>query len=156
MKKILFLALVLIARSVFTENTIIAVVNNSPISLNSVQYEFIVAKSKEDKIEILKDQIDFILQLQKANILNIQPTLEDINLALLEIAQSNKLSIDELLNYDEIKNIKQETSERLSILNLQRYIRENSIDEGIVNLRISFSLAVCVSKFYICLSFIYR
>ena len=91
MKKILFLALVLIARSVFTENTIIAVVNNSPISLNSVQYEFIVAKSKEDKIEILKDQIDFILQLQKANILNIQPTLEDINLALLEIAQSNQM-----------------------------------------------------------------
>ena len=62
MKKILALILVLATGIVFAENTIIAVVNNLAISLNSVKDNFLYAKTNEDKIGIINTQIDGILQ----------------------------------------------------------------------------------------------
>jgi len=125
MKNILVILLVFITGSSLSENTIIAVVNENPISMNSVQDKLIAVSSNKEKIEIINNQIDIILQLQKANILKINPTEENINSALFEIAENNNLSIDELLNYDEIEFVKQEISERLSILYLQSYITQD-------------------------------
>ena len=90
MKKILALILVLATGIVFAENTIIAVVNNLPISLNSVKDNFLSAKTNEDKIGIINTQIDIILQLQKVEEFNLKPTPKhDINKVLSDIAQSN-------------------------------------------------------------------
>ena len=49
----------------FAENTIIALVNNEPISLHSLNNDSISAKTNEKKIEIINTQIDKILQLQE-------------------------------------------------------------------------------------------
>ena len=125
MKKILALILVLATGIVFAENTIIAVVNNLPISLNSVKDNFLFAKTNEDKIEIINTQIDSILQLQKVEELNLKPSQTDINKVLSDIAQSNNIAMDELSNIDDIGLIKKEISDKLSILNLQRYITQD-------------------------------
>ena len=121
MKNILVLLLVVITGNVYSENTIIAIVNNSPILLNSLQNELLKANSNEKKIEVVNAQIDIFLQLQKVNEFNLWPTEENINKVLIDIAQSNNLSIDELLNFEEINSITKEITEKLSILNLQRY-----------------------------------
>ena len=49
MKKILVFFLVMFSSNVFSENTIIALVNNTPVTLNSVQINLknIVSKMKE-------------------------------------------------------------------------------------------------------------
>ena len=60
MKKILALFLVFFAGIIFAENTIIAVVNNEPISLHSLNDEFISAKIDEKRIEIINTKIFFI------------------------------------------------------------------------------------------------
>ena len=125
MKKILALILVLATGIVFAENTIIAVVNNLPISLNSVKDNFLSAKTNEDKIGIINTQIDNILQLQRVEELNLKPSQTDINKVLTDIAQSNNITIDELSNFDDISLIKKEIAGKLSILNLQRYITED-------------------------------
>ena len=125
MKKILALILVLATGIVFAENTIIAVVNNLAISLNLVKDNFLSAKTSEDKIEILNTQIDSILQLQRVEELNLKPSQTDINNVLSDIAQSNNITLDELSNFDDIGLIKKEISEKLSILNLQRYITQD-------------------------------
>ena len=125
MKKILALFLVLVTGIVFAENTIIAVVNNLPISLNSVKDNFLSAKTNEDKIEIINTQIDSILQLQRVEELNLKPSQTDINNVLSDIAQSNNITLDELSNFDDIGLIKKEISDKLSILNLQRYITQD-------------------------------
>ena len=125
MKKILALILVLATGIVFAENTIIAVVNNLPISLNSVKDNFLSAKTNEDKIGIINTQIDIILQLQRVEELNLKPSQTDINKVLTDIAQSNNITIDELSNFDDISLIKKEISDKLSILNLQRYITQD-------------------------------
>jgi hypothetical protein len=54
MKKILALFLVFLMGITFAENTIIAIVNNEPISLHSLNDNFISAKTNEKKIEIIK------------------------------------------------------------------------------------------------------
>jgi len=106
MKNILVLLLVVITGDVYSENTIIAIVNNSPILLNSLQNELLKANSNEKKIEVVNAQIDIFLQLQKVDEFNLKPTEEDISKVLIDIAQSNNLSIDELLNRKELNDIK--------------------------------------------------
>ena len=125
MKNILVLFLVVITGNALSENTIIAIVNTSPILLNSLQNEFLKANSNEKKIEVINAQIDIYLQLQEVDKLNLRPTEENINKVLIDVAKSNNLLIDELLNFKEIETIKKEISEKLSLLNLQRYITKD-------------------------------
>jgi peptidyl-prolyl cis-trans isomerase SurA len=125
MKKILALFLVFFTGIALAENTIIAVVNNEPISFNSIKDDLISAKINGKKIEIINTQIDYILQLQKVEDLNLKPSKENINKVLLDVAKSNNMTIDELSNIDDIDLIKKEISEKLSILNLQRYITQD-------------------------------
>ena len=122
MKKILVLFLVFFTGNVLSENTVIAVVNSTPISLNSVQSEIFPNKSKEEIIEEVNAQIYMTLQLQKVSEFDLWSTEDDINQVLFDIAKKNDLSIEELLNFDEIDLLKNEISEKLSILNLQRFI----------------------------------
>ena len=125
MKKILALFLVFFTGIALAESTIIAVVNNEPISLHSLNDEFISAKKIENKIAIINNQIDNILQLQKVEDLNLIPSAQNIDKVLLDAAKSNNITIDELSNFDDIGLIKKEISEKLSILNLQRYITQD-------------------------------
>ena len=122
MKKILVLFLVFFTGNVFSENTVIAVVNSTPISLNSVLSEIFPNKSKEEIIEEVNAQIYITLQLQKVSEFDLWSTEDDINQVLFDIAKKNDLSIEDLLNFDEIDLLKNEISEKLSILNLQRFI----------------------------------
>ena len=55
MKKILVFFLVFFTGNAFSENTVIAVVNSTPISLNSVQSEIFPNKSKEEIINYIKE-----------------------------------------------------------------------------------------------------
>jgi peptidyl-prolyl cis-trans isomerase SurA len=125
MKKILALFLVFFTGIAFAENTIIALVNNVPISLHSLKDDFMSAKTNEEKIEIINAQIDYILQLQKVGDLNLIPSAQNIDKVLLDVAKSNNITIDDLSNFDDIDLIKKEISEKLSILNLQRYITQD-------------------------------
>ncbi len=125
MKKKLAIFLVFFTGFTFAENTIIALINNAPISLHSLKDDFMSAKTNEKKIEILNAQIDYILQLQKVEDLNLIPSAQNIDKVLLDVAKSNNITIDELSNFDDIDLIKKEISEKLSILNLQRYITQD-------------------------------
>mgnify|MGYP001157421408 CR=1 FL=1 len=125
MKKILALFLLLISGNVFSENTIVAIVNYNPILLSSLQNELLSANSKKEKIEVLNTQIDTTLQLQKVNEYNLNPTKKDIQSVIVDIAKNNNITVDELINFDEIDLIKKEISDKLSILNLQRYITKD-------------------------------
>ncbi len=125
MKKILVLFLVFVTGMVLAENTIIAIVNNAPISLHSLKDNFLSSKTVEEKIEILNAQIDITLQLQKVSEFNLRPTYEDVEAVLNDVAKNNNFSMNDLLNFDEIDSIKNEIVEKLSILNLQRFITHN-------------------------------
>ena len=125
MKKFIVLFLLIFSEISFSENTIIAIVNNSPVLVSSFENEIFLKKPYSEKIELINAQIDLFIQLEKAKELNILPNEADINKILIDIAKNNNLSTEELLNFDEIESIKKEVIEKLAILNLQRYITKD-------------------------------
>ena len=126
MKRVLALLFILSTGSVFGENIILAVVNNSAITSNFLEPFLFNSKSKESKVDIINQRINIILQLQKAKELNIEASLSDVNLALLEISKSNNISLEQLQAYPEFLSLKTEVSEKISILNLQRYVLQKT------------------------------
>jgi len=125
MKRVLALIFILSAGPVFAENIIIALVNNSLITYNSLEPLLINARSKDHKIDIINQRINDILQMEKAKEFLIKASLQDVNLALVEISKSNNISLEQLQAYPEFSSLKNEVSEKISILNLQRYITKD-------------------------------
>ena len=130
MKRVLSLLLIFNISVIFAENTIVAIVNNSPITYKSIETNLLNTSTNENKVDIVNEKIDSILQLQKAKELNVQASKSDINGTLLSIATSNKISIDQLRAYPEFSYLEIEVSEKITILNLQRLItRDITISE---------------------------
>ena len=125
MKKILVFFLVAFTSCVFSNNTIIALVNNSPITLNSVQINLKEANTKDEKILIINNHIENILQIHKAIELDLTPTKREMDNVLNELAQNNNLSLKELMDFENFSSIERELIEKLSILNLQRFITKD-------------------------------
>jgi len=130
MRGAIFLLLLFFSGHIFANNTIIAVVNNFTISSNLIKTKALNRSSKQEKINTIYLHISKILQLQKAKELNIEASENDINNALLVFAKNNNITIDQLHSYPEFLSLETEVSEKISILNLQRYITKHiTIDE---------------------------
>jgi parvulin-like peptidyl-prolyl isomerase len=127
MRSLLALILFLNFGTCFAENTILAVVNNEVVTLNSVEQKLNIANSNEEKIAIIKNRIDTILQLTKVREFDIYPTQLDISQALIQLANINEITIEQLNSYPEISLLTREVTEKLSILNLQRFITKDLI-----------------------------
>jgi len=121
----LFLIFMLNISTVFAENTIIALVNNTPITFKSIEAQLSNDNSYENKVASVDEKINSILQLQKAKELKIEASSNDVNLVLLNIAKTNNISLEQLQSYPEFLSLKIQVSERISILNLQRYITKD-------------------------------
>ena len=127
MRSLLALIFFLNFGTCFAENTILAIVNNEVVTLNSVEQKLNIANSNEEKIAIIKNRIDTILQLTKVREFDISPTQSDINQALIQLANINEITIEQLNSYPEISLLTREVTEKLSILNLQRFITKDLI-----------------------------
>jgi parvulin-like peptidyl-prolyl isomerase len=127
MRSLLALIFFLNFGTCFAENTILAIVNNEVITLNSVKQKLNIVNSNEEKIAIIKNRIDTILQLTKVSEFDISPTQSDINQALIQLANINEITIEQLNSYPEISLLTREVTEKLSILNLQRFITKDLI-----------------------------
>ncbi|MDB4847318.1 peptidylprolyl isomerase [Candidatus Pseudothioglobus singularis] len=125
MKKLLVVFLVFFTNTVYSENSIMAIVNNYPITFNSLKNKLEEVDSKDEQLIVIKNHIDHILQLQEVNKLNLAPLKNDVEIVLFDIAKSNNISINELINFDESSSIEREIIEKLSILNLQRFITKD-------------------------------
>ena len=125
MKKILAFFLVAFGSCAYSVNTIVAIVNTIPITLNLVQINLLEVNTKDEKLLIINNFIDNILQVKKATELEIIPAKRDIENVLNDIAQSNNLSLKELMNFKDFYFIEKEVFEKLSILNLKRFITKD-------------------------------
>ena len=125
MKGILIAFLIFDISIVFAENTIIAVVNNSPITLNSIKVKTLNINSNESILDEVNRKIDIILQLEKLEELGIEVSLNDINQAILDISVKNNITLEQLKSYPEFLALEKKVTEKISILNLQRLITKD-------------------------------
>ena len=126
----------------FASNSIIAIVNDEAITLQSIEQQLNYASSLNEKIDIVEQQIDFVLQISKARELSLNPSQGDINGVLTQLSHDNNISMEQLRSYAQFPSLIQQITNRLSILGLQQYITkdlsielsENEINNCISNI----------------------
>ncbi len=106
-------------------NTIIALVNESVITFKSIENQLIDTHSLDEKLEIIDSQIEFILQIEKANQLEVNPSQNDILEVLTQVANNNNITLEQLKSYPEFPSLRLEIINRLTILELQQIITKD-------------------------------
>jgi len=107
------------------KNSIIALVNDSFISSQSIEKYLSKSSSFDDKIAVIDQQIDIVLQLEKVHEFGIYPSQNDINEAMTELASNNEITTQQLQAYPEYSSLLTEMINYLSIINLQQHITKD-------------------------------
>ena len=142
MKRVSALILLFQLGVCFASNSIIAIVNDEAITLQSIEQKLDYTSSLNEKIDIVEQQIDFVLQISKARELSLNPSQGDINGVLTQLSHDNNISMEQLRSYAQFPSLIQQITNRLSILGLQQYITkdlsielsENEINNCIFNI----------------------
>ena len=122
----LFLLLLLFSVNIsIADNTIVAIVNEDVITLDSIEWQLNVASSYNEKIDIVNRQIDLLLQLNIVNELGIEPENEEIDGALIQLAKNNNISISELKSHPQFTLFVEQIIETLSVIKLEQFITKD-------------------------------
>ena len=125
MKRVSALILLFQLGVCFAANSIIAIVNEDVITLQSIEQQLNDANSFNEKIDIVEKQIDITLQMIKLRELGLKPSQADIDEVLSQVAHDNNISMEQLQSYPQLALLNQQITDRLSILNLQQYITKD-------------------------------
>ena len=109
----------------FAVNSIVAIVNEDVITLQSIEQQLNDANSFNEKIDIVEKQIEIALQMSKVRKLGLNPSQGDINGVLNQLAIDNNISMEQFQSYPQFPSLVQQITDRLSILNLQQYITKD-------------------------------
>ena len=125
MKRVSALILLFQLGVCFAANSIIAIVDEDIITLQSIEQQLNDANSFNEKIDIVEKQIEIALQMSKVRKLGLNPSQGDINGVLNQLAIDNNISMEQLQSYPQFPSLIQQITDRLSILNLQQYITKD-------------------------------
>ena len=101
MKRVLALFLFLNISAVYASNSLIAIVNNKAVSYKSIENKINDSFSFEEKISIIEEHIDILLQLEKSKEFQVDALKKDVDLTLQDIANSNNITLEQLQSYPE-------------------------------------------------------
>jgi peptidyl-prolyl cis-trans isomerase SurA len=126
MKTLFAFALIFSLNSLATPNSIVAIVNDELITFDAISAKIKPASTKAEKIKLIDNQINLVLQLEKIQKFGIKPKLSSVNSMLSNIASQNGLTLAQLqanAQYDEIlENINQQ----LSLRGLKRLVLQEA------------------------------
>jgi peptidyl-prolyl cis-trans isomerase SurA len=127
MRASIALPLFLILNIGFASNnsSIIALVNDSFISSQSIARYLDKSSSFDEKIELLNQQIDISLQLDMVKKFGIEPKNEEINEVLIQLAINNSISISELKSHPQYSLFVEQIIETLSVIKLEQFITKD-------------------------------
>ena len=125
MKRVSALILLFQLGVCFAANSIIAIVNEEVITIQSIEQQLNDSNSLDEKINIVEKQIEIALQMSKVRNLGLNPSQGDINGVLNQLAIDNNISMEQLQSYPQFPSLVQQITDRLSILNLQQYITKD-------------------------------
>ena len=125
MKRVSALILLFQLGVCFAANSIIAIVNEEVITFQLIEQQLNYTNSLNEKIDIVKQQIDITLQMSKVRDFEINPSKVDINRAVAQVAHNNNMTIEQLQSYPQFPSLIKEITDKLSILNLQQFITKD-------------------------------
>ena len=106
-------------------NTIVAVVNEDVITLDSVEWQLNVASTYDERMGILSRQVDLLLQLNIAEELGIEPQNEEVEGALMQLARDYNISLIELKSHPQFTIFAEQIIGTLAAIKLEQYITKD-------------------------------
>jgi|TARA_B100000953_G_scaffold44121_1_gene33840 peptidyl-prolyl cis-trans isomerase SurA len=106
-------------------NSVVAVVNEDVITFDSIEWQFNVASSHDEKMDIISQQVDLLLQLDVAKKLGIEPENEEIEGALMQLARNSNVSLIELKSHPQFTIFAEQIIGTLSAIKLEQYITKD-------------------------------
>lgn len=103
-------------------NSIIATVNDELVLFSDIRDNMQSNANKAQKLALLNQQIDLILQFEQIRKIGINPKELAINQALNTIATENNLSLSQLKTLPIFANIKANVHNQLALRGLQRFV----------------------------------
>jgi len=122
MRKLLALLLCAQFSSVFAANSILAIVNDTIITMASVEQQLNTVNSYDEKMAIINQQIDNRLIQNKIAELGIAPTQKSIDAAVAQVAQSNNMTTDQLTAHPQFPTFLQQIINQLAVSDLQQMV----------------------------------
>ena len=121
-------------------NSIIAIVNDEVITFDTISGEIKPSFTKAQKIELVDNQIDLMLQLEKIKKFGIKPKLSSVNTMLSNIASQNGLTLTQLQANNQFDEIVDNVSQRLSLRGLKQFVLQKA-DTNLTQAEIDTALA---------------
>ena len=115
MKKLFVVLLLLTLNISLASNTILAIVNNEVITTESFQNQLNIVNTFDQKMDLLSQQIDILLQIDMVKKLGIKPKNEEINGALIQLAINNSISLEEIKSHPQYVLFVQQITFLLSV-----------------------------------------
>ena len=125
MKNLCVVLLLLTLNVSLASNTILAIVNNEVITSGSLQNQLNIANTFDQKMELLIQQIDISLQIDMAKKLGIELKIEEINGAIIQLAQNNNISLSELKSHPQFTLFVEQIIETLTLFKLEKFITKD-------------------------------
>jgi peptidyl-prolyl cis-trans isomerase SurA len=141
MKYLLTLTLVFSLNALSASNSIIAIVNDSIITYDSIANQINKDTTKAQKLALVNQQIDIVLQKEKIQELGIRPKPETIDAMLVNIAKQNNLTLAQLQSNNQFGEIVERISQDLSFKDLQELVLQQG-DITITQAEVDEALAI--------------
>ncbi len=137
MSKLPLLALIISLSVSAAPNSIVAIVNDHLITQDVLSAQ----SDKTNKLSVLNQQIDILLQMDKAAQLGVKPKQTAINNMLKQIAKQNTLTLEQLQKRPEFGDIMDSIQQKLSLNGLKELISSKAklsisqaeIDQALAN-----------------------
>lgn len=123
MKKLPLLALVATLNATAAPNSIIAIVNDKLVTYDVISAE---STSRAAKLATVNQQIDVILQIDKAAQLGIEPKASAVNSMLKRVARQNSLSLSQLQASSAFGRVMKDVKQKLSLNGLRELINSKA------------------------------
>ena len=107
-------------------NTIIAIVNDELITLDTISNDIEPSSTKAQKMALVDHQIDLVLQLEKIQEFGIKPKLSSINTMLSNIASQNGLTLMQLQTNPQFDEIVENITQQLSLRGLKQLVLQKA------------------------------
>ena len=106
-------------------NRIVAVINTSILTSNSIQSELKNSPTLNEKIQVVNNSINQILQQELIEKFDLSPSQYEIEEALIHVSKKNNISLNELKKNINFTFILNDINKNLSIFHLKNFITKD-------------------------------
>ncbi|SFV88404.1 Survival protein SurA precursor (Peptidyl-prolyl cis-trans isomerase SurA) [hydrothermal vent metagenome] len=126
MKTLLAFVLALSFSTLVASNSIIAIVNDTVVTMDSISADINEKTTAAKKMALVQRQIDIVLQTEQIQALGIAPKADAVNQLLTEVAKQNGLTMAQLRSNNQFEEIINAIAQNLVLSELKQVVLQQA------------------------------